>query len=1077
MSEAQVIRNSFHGGEVSKKMEGRTDLDSVLAAGRQYKNFLVTDSGGLIKRTGTEHLGAAWDNDSASVFCPFVPNRNSSYLIELGAYKMRFWKSGELLTYDALTVQPADVFFPASSNVFHVKEHGLYHGQEVEFSATTDTLPAGAAISTKYYVVLDRPLLVSGTGAGVTFTTNPNHEVDVHCGPYRHYADSYTSGAIRDNSDTEMFINTTPSASTLTLSNSRDLTAGAIVGGNPGGWIQLVPTRKCLRDTFRLATDPLDLYGSMLAITDGGLGHHTLTPTLKTVELYTPWSIAEAKDLHLSSSVDLMQFWHRDHRPMELRRGENAAFTLDTFEIEDGPYGDVKPEGDSHVVNWPSSASADGPDSNVGDDTVLATMTIPYFKGTDVGKPFRKGYGDDKFSAQWLVGHIERINNTGGQNTVYLGALNSHLWHVTVANSFAISTHGLQNDDPVFFKKGSAALPTGLSERVRYFAKRTDANNFTVSLTAGGADVAITAEVGVIRGHRITSAFIPTWDSLAASVAHGFTAGDAQFGLSGHGRPPLGLEYGREYRVRAAASGSEVYLEEMDGSVAVVMDEGEGAVMLSGGEGVFTEARVRLDVTPKIDAVGSSAVNGYDEATSRWRIGSWGAAEGWPKSAAFVEQRLVIANHYDAPHRFWVTEVGAFRNLSPDSKTTLGVIGSTRYSDEYWARATLDDSGFTYEIGGAGDRVREVLWVNSSTTAFFGTTGGIMELIASSQLDPLTPNSSKAHPLDRRNLADVIPTWSNDALVVVNGAQTHIIAITNDRSRGITFTNLSLYAEHVLSDINTVRRIVYQESPYGVLWVLKTNGDLWSCTLDLDNGIIAWARHSLGGTDVSIDDIMVIPDSNVDKSFDQLYCCVSRTVDGGTVRFIERLERPMFEAETATDGRFMDSFAVYDGAPATVITGLAHLEGETVEVLADGMHLAPHTVASGQITIAAAASVVVVGLKFTSQYDSLPLEVIFEKGTTLQGLPKKLMEVELRLANSFGGSFGSLNGPQSKIQYLTEYSDLDTQLPLHSGLKAIEYDPEYEKEAAFTIIHDEPFPFFLNAILGRLDWAERGSVK
>src|SRR3546814_17498757 len=63
-----------------------------------------------------------------------------------------------------------------------------------------------------------------------------------------------------------------------------------------------------------------------------------------------------------------------------------------------------------------------------------------------------------------------------------------------------------------------------------------------------------------------------------------------------------------------------------------------------------------------------------------------------------------------------------------------------------------------------------------------------------------------------------------------------------------------------------------------------------------------------------------------------------------------------------------------DGVAATTITGLDHLEGETVKILADGAVVADKTVSSGSITLVAAASVVQVGLGYTHRGKTLKIE-------------------------------------------------------------------------------------------------------
>lgn len=99
--------------------------------------------------------------------------------------------------------------------------------------------------------------------------------------------------------------------------------------------------------------------------------------------------------------------------------------------------------------------------------------------------------------------------------------------------------------------------------------------------------------------------------------------------------------------------------------------------------------------------------------------------------------------------------------------------------------------------------------------------------------------------------------------------------------------------------------------------------------------------------------------------------------------------------------------------PVTKITGLNHLVGMTVTGLADGIVIPPSVVAAdGSITLANAASAVIVGLGFTAQLQSLYLE---GGNPTVQGRRKKIGAVTTRLEAS--GTFSSgTNQPDGSVQ-------------------------------------------------------------
>ncbi len=99
--------------------------------------------------------------------------------------------------------------------------------------------------------------------------------------------------------------------------------------------------------------------------------------------------------------------------------------------------------------------------------------------------------------------------------------------------------------------------------------------------------------------------------------------------------------------------------------------------------------------------------------------------------------------------------------------------------------------------------------------------------------------------------------------------------------------------------------------------------------------------------------------------------------------------------------------------PTTVITGLDHLEGMQVTGLADGGVIPLTTVVNGSITLAVAASAIVVGLPYTCQLQTMPLEIPSQ--TTTQGKRKNASSAVVRCELSRGFSIGA-NQPDQSMQ-------------------------------------------------------------
>lgn len=87
--------------------------------------------------------------------------------------------------------------------------------------------------------------------------------------------------------------------------------------------------------------------------------------------------------------------------------------------------------------------------------------------------------------------------------------------------------------------------------------------------------------------------------------------------------------------------------------------------------------------------------------------------------------------------------------------------------------------------------------------------------------------------------------------------------------------------------------------------------------------------------------------------------------------------------------------------PVQTISGLDHLDGETVSILADGSVAPAQTVVNGSITLDRAYSAITVGLPFICQLQSLYIDVQ-EQGGTIQSKRKTIPAVTVRVQDSRG---------------------------------------------------------------------------
>ena len=207
-----------------------------------------------------------------------------------------------------------------------------------------------------------------------------------------------------------------------------------------------------------------------------------------------------------------------------------------------------------------------------------------------------------------------------------------------------------------------------------------------------------------------------------------------------------------------------------------------------------------------------------------------------------------------------------------------------------------------------------------------------------------------------------------------------------------------------------------------------------------------------------------------DGNQDSTWMVVNRTIDGSTVRYIEYIEKYL-EDDYAL---FLDCALTYDGAATTSISGLDHLEGETVSVLADGYVHPDVVVSSGAITLQTAASVVNIGYGYSATVKTMPLEAGAGDGTS-QGKTMRIVNAVVRLHETGPGLW---YGPDTSNmdEYHTRGSGdlMDEAVPLLTGdTEILPWPSGYEFAPQVTLQHRTPLPCTIVAVMPQVTTYDR----
>lgn len=141
-------------------------------------------------------------------------------------------------------------------------------------------------------------------------------------------------------------------------------------------------------------------------------------------------------------------------------------------------------------------------------------------------------------------------------------------------------------------------------------------------------------------------------------------------------------------------------------------------------------------------------------------------------------------------------------------------------------------------------------------------------------------------------------------------------------------------------------------------------------------------------------------------------------------------------------------------AKVSSVSGLWHLEGQTVDVLGDGSVQSSKTVTNGAITLETPASRVTVGLNFKSVMQTLPLTVT---QATIEGRRKRVIGMAARITEARGLKFGQ------RLSKLYQFKERTTEaygepIAMLSEMKTGNMQSQFTNDAQIYVVQENPLP-------------------
>lgn len=404
---------------------------------------------------------------------------------------------------------------------------------------------------------------------------------------------------------------------------------------------------------------------------------------------------------------------------------------------------------------------------------------------------------------------------------------------------------------------------------------------------------------------------------------------------------------------------------------------------------------------------------------------AWNAVDGYPRTATLNSQRLFAAGSPGFPQTVWGSEIGNVLNFMGDVD---------------------DDDGFAYNIDSR--EVNPIAYLPSNRALMALTFGGEFTIFGG-QEKPITPTNIQVNPQSTFGCALVRPILIGNQLFYIQRDGKVLRAASYQlESDAYISPDISKLSKHLMT--SPIISIAYQQSPYSCIWMVRADGKAISITIDNEENVIAWAWHE---TDGLIESIACIPGSD---GQDQLWAVVKRTINSVVKRYVERMDDTVH-----TDACLTGT----SGTATTAWSGLAHLEGKTVKVVADGIPIKDCVVASGAITTEVAALSVEIGLAYTPTVSMLTPELPGPLGTS-QGKAMRISKATAYLLETVGCH---INGDPVEFRKLDTPVTLDSPVPPFTGTHELSILGWNKGAAKLTFEQRAPLPFHLLAVIRRFE--------
>lgn len=269
-----------------------------------------------------------------------------------------------------------------------------------------------------------------------------------------------------------------------------------------------------------------------------------------------------------------------------------------------------------------------------------------------------------------------------------------------------------------------------------------------------------------------------------------------------------------------------------------------------------------------------------------------------PGVIGFSQQRRYFGETIDNPIGFWGSQPGLYSNFdvhltSIDSDAVIGTL--------------------------AGQEVNAIKAITELKFMLMLTSGAEI-YVQGNGSGVVTPSSINASVQSQYGCAPLRPLKCADVLLFNQSLGSFIRDFAFDFAiDGYRGNDITIFAAHLFEGYQIVDWC-YQKIPDSIIWAVRSDGMLLSCTYIREQQVLAWTHHDLQNG--FVENVSAIPENGQYA----VYASIRRVINGNTVRYVERLSSRIWQGPTAEvaigtantigdpiEAPFCDCSSQYDG--------------------------------------------------------------------------------------------------------------------------------------------------------------------